>query len=363
MIVSLWGYYGFNYGDDIMMKVLIEELTKKNVKVILVDSHNGKLKDMMTESENLEIIDFFNLTKGQKIRILYRLARTAHLNFWGGGTVFTDVDGDGNFKSFLLLKLFGGKIGYISVGIGDMKKISRKLKTNILIKVSDIITFRDKVSYSLSKNINSKNSFYCEDITYYYFNSFKSKINCIDNKVKNQSYLLVSIRNLVKYFGVEKEAEFSEQITKLIPKLMERYNLNRVIFLPLDIKDIEINEKIRQSLDKSINAICLTNQNIDYMTEIIKNADIYISGRLHGSVAGEFFGVNTISLSYSNKINYFYDSIQFPYFIDLRNDNITLENVENIINKRREKHESLFWEKYSKNSYNNIIYLLDSLKG
>lgn len=361
MVVSLWGYYGFNYGDDIMMELFIDELTKRNTKVILVDSHAGNLKEKVKNKNNVEVIDFFHLSKKEKFKTLSSLAKTTDLNFWGGGTVFTDEDADGNFRFFLLLKLLGGKIGYISVGIGDMKRLSRKLKTKVLIKLTSIITLRDKKSYLTSKAINSNNSFNFEDVTYYYFNRYKSQSEKVNNH-KKDNYLLVSFRSLENYFGKEKERKTADQLAEIIPVLMEKHQFSQVIFLPLDVKDVEINKNIQQSLDNSIKSQLFTNISVDEMTGIIKNSGIYISGRLHGSVASEFFNIPTISLSYSNKINYFYESINFPYFIDLRKEDILLEKVEMIIRKRNEKGHSTIKNEAVDKAYSNINQLFEFLK-
>lgn len=362
MVVSLWGYYGFNYGDDIMMELFIDELTKKNAKVIIVDSHAGNLKQKVKNRKNVEVIDFFHLSKKEKFKTLSWLAKTTDLNFWGGGTVFTDEDADGNFRFFLTLKLLGGKIGYISVGIGDMKRASRKLKTKVLIKLTSIITLRDEKSYLTSKAINSNNSFHFEDVTYYYFNRYKTQSKKVAEH-KKDNYLLVSFRSLENYFGKENEGKAADQLAEVIPDLMKKYQFSQVIFLPLDVKDVEINKKIQHSLDDSIKSQLLTNTSVDEMTEIIRDSSIYISGRLHGSVASEFFGIPTISLSYSNKINYFYESINFPYYIDLRKEDILLDKVETILRVKNEVAHSAIKKEAVDKAYSNINQLLTVLKG
>src|SRR5690625_7066174 len=64
------------------------------------------------------------------------------------------------------------------------------------------------------------------------------------------------------------------------------------------------------------------------ITNLIINSTIYISGRIHESIASQYFDVSTISLAYSPKIKYFYNSIDSINYIDIYNDKLNLGIVE-----------------------------------
>jgi len=351
MKISLWGYYGFNYGDDIMMNLFLKELEEKDVQVILIDSHNGNLKEKVNNT-NVQVIEYWKLTKFNKIKMLFKLARETKLNIWGGGTVFTDVDNDGNFLNFILLKLFGGKIGYISVGIGEIKKTSRKIKTKLLIKLSNLISLRDKKSFEYSRNINPKISHYSEDVTYYYFQNFNTKTD------ENKDYLLISFRKLSKYYDEARELSLANQLISIIPDFMNKNNLSKIVLLPLDKQDNDINKYIADSLSNSFETTMLTTTDVDEMTGLIKNSSIYISGRLHGSVASEFFDISTLTLSYSNKIEFFYSSIN-KHFIDLNKEGIDHKKVYQILENNK---KAKGFKHSENNAYQNIELIYNYIK-
>ncbi|WP_430494468.1 polysaccharide pyruvyl transferase family protein [Rossellomorea marisflavi] len=330
MKVSLWGYYGFNYGDDIMLEIFMKIMEDNDIEVVLVDYHNAGLINKEW-GPRVKVIDYRNLSKTSKVLTLMKLATNMKLNFWGGGTVFTDTDNDGNFKSFFPLRVLGGRIGYVSVGVGLINKRSRRIKTELLLRLSSVVSMRDKHSYIYSKRLNQK-TVSSSDITYSYFRSFKNN----QKKIKEQKYLLVSFRSLKGYFNQEEENAIVQDVIDLIPHVYSKYNLEKVIFLPLDKKDIEVNSLIASRTKQLIgeNVEVSQESNVDIMTEIIRDSSIYISGRLHGSVASEYFLNKTITLSYSNKINFFYEQINHS-FIDLLKENINFDKVDRILEEKR----------------------------
>ena len=353
MEVALWGYYGTNYGDDIMMDVILSYFQEKGVKTKLIDIYGGNLEEKcQNKYKNLEVINYYKYTRLEKIQITKQLA-SLDLNIWGGGTIFTDADGDGNFNSFATIKAFGGKIGYIGVGIGALEKRSREFKTKYLLKRSEIVIFRDVNSLDRAiKYVNEKSFFeVSEDIAYSYFNSLKSIPNS-----KYNDYILLTWRNLVGYVSKDRELLLMDHVLEKAVGLVKEKEYSGVVLSALDENfDHESCSILEKKLKKlNVPVFYDKDSSISNINSLIKNSAFHISGRLHGSIASEFFGVPTLSLSYSPKINYFYKSLESDCFYDIFS---TAPIEDKLIDRILNNNEKYDFSDKIKNSQKNFLLI------
>ncbi|MBT2724010.1 polysaccharide pyruvyl transferase family protein [Bacillus sp. ISL-46] len=358
MRLVLWGYYGYNYGDDIMMEVILKFLNEKNVKVELVDLFEGRLNEKYGEKyENVRVIPFYKLNKVEKLKKLMNFSK-ASLNLWGGGTIFTDVDGDGNYKWFSLIKLFGGKIGYVGIGIGTMKKKERLKKTKKMLKASSLTIFRDASSLRIANTI-AKNSKYkiVEDIAYIYF---KDLLDNNNYEICNKDYVLITWRNLKRYLDFKDEMKLMDDIIQETEKIMKERNVPKVILSALDTRhDIESCRYLYVKLrNRNIPVEFDIDSNVENISKLITEAYFHFSGRLHGSIASEIFGTPTYSLSYSPKMEYFYESINSKNFMNIYEQEIDSEIINKVIINNN---INLDLNKKVTDAYLNFKYLFEFL--
>lgn len=332
MQVVLWGYYGYNYGDDIMLEVLLEHFNKKGIQVKLVDLYEGRLKEKLNTKaySNLEVIPFYKYSKKEKLKTLIVLAKSK-INLWGGGTIFTDTDGDGNYKWFSLIKLFGGKIGYIGIGIGTIKRKDRIRKTKKMLNASSLTIFRDNKSLEKAKVFNNKGQYYIvEDLAYVFFNNI---LNSAKSNYSDSKYVLLTWRNLKNYMNFEDEQKLMDSIVSEIAIMIENHRYETVILSALDTKhDFESCQYLFQKFkEKRIPVAVDMDSSIDNVTKLIHNSSFHFSGRLHGSIASEILKVPTLTLSYSPKIQYFYESIQSKNYFDIYNEKVESKEIARIL--------------------------------
>lgn len=329
MSIAIWGYYGSNYGDDIMLEVILDYLKEQSVEVKLVDLYCGKLNYYLNNRyENVEVINFGKLSRNNKLRVLKTLAN-CKINVWGGGTIFTDSDGDGNFRFFSIIKALGGKIGYLGVGLGTLTKRERIIKTRMLLSMSSLTIFRDEKSSNMAKSLTNKKFYTVEDLSYIFFGkSFNKSIE----KFKDD-YILVTWRNLSAYVPFSIESKLMDELVDIIDLLIKDGKYKRVILSALDTNyDVESCRIISNKLtNKGIVFSFDIDSSIENITSLIDKAGFHFSGRLHGSVASEILGTPTLSLSYSPKIEYFYESINSNNFINIYNDTMNYEKINKII--------------------------------
>ena len=332
--VVLWGYYGPNYGDNIMLEVLLEYFNKKNIKVTLIQMYDFTLQYKIHRYNNVEIIPFNYYSRLEKLKALKTLAK-ADLNLWGGGTIFTDTDGDGNYRYFSLIKFFGGKIGYIGVGIGNLTDKKRIKKTKKLLSWSSLSVFRDKISLKRAqKLVPNQNYQLAEDLVYVWLNSREN----INDQVSNK-YILLTWRNLRGYLRFEKELELMKDTIDVIKYIMKKNSIQKVKLVALDTNlDVDSCRILYKLLKtKNVNVEFDIDSSISNITDLIVNSYIHFSGRLHGSLVSEYYGINTITLSYSPKIQYFYESINSKRYLDIYKNKINIESVDKILQKAPEK--------------------------
>ncbi|MGI8351372.1 polysaccharide pyruvyl transferase family protein [Niallia circulans] len=340
MGVALWGYYGFNYGDDIMMETILNHLLNRNITVELVDHLNSGLEEKYGDrSEKLKVIPYYKYTRLQKFKALKKLSKES-INIWGGGTVFTDVDGIGNHRIFSIIKLLGGRIGYIGIGIGQLTIKDRIRKTKHLLKVSDFTVFRDENSLKKANELVKRADYLlAEDMAYLYFSKL-DYTNLTFNKEK-EKYVLVTWRNLKNYMGKEKENELMNIIVEGI-KNLKKYGMEQVILAALDTRhDNESCEILQRKLnEENIKVFIEQDSSINNITALIKNCAFHFSGRLHGSVASELMNIPTISLSYSPKMAYFYESINSINYFDVYDETFNLIQLNKLIDKNKNNEEN-----------------------
>ena len=96
----IWGYFGVNYGDDIMLLQIINEFSNK-IKIYVIASNDISVP----EFSNFKIISMPKFTTRSEFNCWLRSLPRNSIHVWGGGTIFTDEEGDGNFYPFIYLKL------------------------------------------------------------------------------------------------------------------------------------------------------------------------------------------------------------------------------------------------------------------
>lgn len=327
MRLLITGYYGAgNFGDDIMLEALCKKilLEQPNVKITVFKLFEKNLD--IDLPKDVKIIEFFKV-KGIFRKLYFKfILRKNDMFIWGGGTCFTDEDGDGLYDYMKIAKEQGKKIGYVGVGVGNLQKQERIEKTKYLMNNLDFISVRDEKSYKycLENVPNPKRKvFLAEDLAYLYFenrNLDKPKKDSDENNT-----ILVSWRNLINYKTEEEETILLEKLIEFLKYLLESDKKNNIRIVPLDDrKDIPRCEYIFKklnSLDKN-RVVLVTNLNPEEKVKELIKCDINISARLHGIFVSEIVGTKTIGLSYSIKIQEFLKSI------NKEEDYILIDDIE-----------------------------------
>lgn len=369
MKILITGYFGAgNFGDDMMLAAFCKEMNDIN------SNHDIHLLKMFERDINVEIdksiveIPLYKLSSGRGTRIKRRMIKPIYkkiiknydMFIWVGGTCFTDEDGDGFYDYMKIAKEYNKKIGYVGVGVGKLTKLDRINKAEYLIRNCDFISLRDKKSYEYVKTIrgNTSNVFLTEDLAYLFVNSLGVK-----NNIKNKSKkVVVSWRNLTNYKSESEECILIKKLVKYLHNLSNKGIYEEIIVLPLDDrKDCHKNKLIYESLKEKVgaNIKCSYKENLSPIEKIkvILDAELNISGRLHGIFVSELVNKKTIGISYSIKIDEFLKSIgKFNDCIQV--SDLSVENLDRIYNQENILISNELIEEKVKKSKENV-YLLN----
>lgn len=296
--VLLVGHYGSgNYGDDIMLQSLIDEYTKKGcaVKVIFFgDSSPG------INFKNGKSLTINRKNKIEMLSSWIKATLSCDVIVWGGGTCFTDEEGDGHFIPMMISKLLGRPFIYRAVGIGNLNRPSRKLKTKILLKLCDSISFREEKSATHAKEISPSQQgkyLFERDLGEVYLSKIASHY-----KNKNKNNLVLAWRELEMYPGGNKINEICEYTYRIARNL----SLDILILDTDNNVDRTINNTIENELKKKSDLKISRGSNLSFSEKnnILANAALVITARLHIGIAAREFGVPLKIYPYSPKIEY-----------------------------------------------------------
>ncbi|SDE77899.1 polysaccharide pyruvyl transferase family protein [Cellulophaga baltica] len=351
--ITLVGYYGYdNLGDDIMLDCILKEIANQipNIKVEIICKNSENLSSILSKYEYVNHIEFKSKNKFQNFKIYIKSIRNSDITIWGGGTCFSDEDGIGNFKYFIFNILLNKPFAYLGIGIGNLNKVRSKIKTKILFKTMLFATIRDNTSYKFAKRkYIQKNIFLTSDLSYL----FK-----ISNKRIEKPYILISFRDLRNFYSSSEIEKRHTNILNFVSEIAIKENL-QVLFLPIDsVKDSAINERnsIYFSNNYSIKSEYILDNKLNSKINYIQNAKYNFSERLHSLVISKFCHLNCVGLSYSPKIDRFFEEIDSKSYIPYDKE-MNQKEIEKAFSYVPEISNLEEIEKKTKTAKQNISYL------
>lgn len=295
MTITIIGYYGCNFGDDLMLQGLITKYDNKNCNLIVLSYADLNLNDITYNKCRLSSYNIKNISLKEKIKIFH----ISEYVIWGGGSCFNDVNGTGAIKQMLLAKFVNPhiKVIYSAIGIDIKSNKLHKLYLHLAILIAHEFSVRDKMSLETVKKY--KKVFLCKDLIYINTPLLASIIPCqLDN------YLLISYRNINEYFPKNSKIYLKYFISYIIRLAYKNKIRNIVVFNCDIIEDSDDNLTIFKNLKKDMpNTNIIYNDTTDTkeICSLIKGADMVITGRLHAAVIANYYNKRFQLLNYSKK--------------------------------------------------------------
>ena len=293
-------YKGDNFGDTLLLIMMINELEKKNVDIVL--------------SNTCELT--FERCKGfDNVRLLERFSEILSCDciIFGGGGYFGEQPNNKmtwylNFiKNHLLIGYFFAlmrkPIAFIGVEFGELSNPIIRWLTCILLNYAKIIGARNKCSFRwIEDNICSNNVTQTGDMALNICN-----FDQIDNDISVSSEVLIH-----PSFDPEVDLATSE----VVECLNEINWTERGIKLSLILdRNNEQSERLVKSwvnaLDENISKI-YRYENPIQLCKIIKSCSCIISNKLHTTIVASSFGRCVISVAKHPKNKRFFEDIGRP---------------------------------------------------
>lgn len=298
--VLIVGHYGSgNYGDDLMLQYLVDEYSGATESLTVVFFYKSMAGIKLGSAAHL-LIERTNKLK--MLRAWLKAVASHDVVIWGGGTCFTDEEGDGFFIGMMLAKVLGKKFAYRSVGIGKLERLSRKAKAFALLQLCEYVSFRE--SFSINKAVqllgdNSKYRVLEEDLGVRYLDGI-AKVRTLEAKAP--PYVLLAWRDLAAY----KSGHQLDNLIMFLKSLLDG-TVNQIVVLDADnLVDGALNDEIELDLKKSFDIEVKRYKGLTFSekNELIANASLVITARLHVGVAAVAFDVPVYVYPYSPKIDY-----------------------------------------------------------
>lgn len=302
--VLLFGYYGTgNIGDECMRSFFIDNLLiNNNLKKLYVFSYSNYSEKQNTPYESIYINDPFPI---RYFKTLLGAIFDSDIVIWGGGSCFTDYDGDGNFFKMVLCKLLGKKIYYLSVGIDNLQHPVRVFKTKLLLKMADFIVVRDLFSKKFVQSVLPE-SWNKVDIVQDVGEMVISQHKNFDIKdAGNTNRIIVAWRNFNRSHSFNHNEMF-EILSQQILKFSQSQHC--------DVEIIDCDNECDNQVGRDI-ASYFQDQNINYRhsplgefedkIQKIKSAKFVFTSRLHVAVVALYAGIPVFLYDYSQKTTSF----------------------------------------------------------
>lgn len=309
--VVLVGHYGSgNYGDDMMLQALIDEYSGSAESVTVVFFNDQTFGIDLKGGRSVLI------KRDNKLRMLSEWAKILWVNdlvIWGGGTCFTDEEGDGFFLGMMVAKFFRRDFAYRSVGIGNLVRLSRKAKAYLLLRLCSYVSFREKASIAASVKLLGYKGKYCvceEDLGERYLKALSLESLSVSESVP---YIVVAWRDLSAYQGGHQ----IDQLLEFLRGLIEGFS-NRVVILDVDnLVDAEINNVLESRLKEQAGLNVLRSKGLSFSAKnsLVANAAVVVTARLHIGIAAINFSVPVYIYPYSPKISYAFSDCSADFHI------------------------------------------------
>lgn len=282
--ICVSGYYGFdNFGDETILKILVENLRKFECKPQITVFSSNPSKTAL--NLNVKSVNSFDILKVIKSLI------TTDCLISGGGSLLQDVTSSKSLIYYLgiiaIAQLFRKKTIIFAQGIGPIKNKKLEYITKLILKNAKYISVRDDKSLNLLKSLGIS-AIKCDDPVWN-IEAFKKENT---NKIGVQLRLFPTVTD--------------EFLDNLAQNLNKYYPNKEICILSLQNKlDLEVCNNLKDkliSLNSDLNVNVIENTSNDKVITDIERLETLIAMRFHACLIAIKAGVNVIPINYDIKV-------------------------------------------------------------
>ncbi len=310
--VLISGYYGFdNLGDELILKVLVDELKERGVKITVLSQNPKKTAaqygvDAIKRTSFIDIVDAL---------------ASANLFISGGGGLFQDATGPMSTLYYggliHLARFFDVPVVFWAQGVGPLRKsLSRKMTASALRKCEKIAV-RDEKSALLVAELTGEKPEITADPVWLLRNAFTKSLPSLpptgkskkSSETQNAASSCDATSSKVWTVGIslrpwhELTAERLSALADCLNALAQQHE-DSVCFklLPFQKKeDTELLENFAKQL-KATSRVSVTIVSPEEVLESLAGCDVVLGMRFHSLILGLLFNVPVYGLVYDPKV-------------------------------------------------------------
>lgn len=328
------GYYGFNnFGDDAILKVLIEDLkaTFDSAEVTVFSNNPAQT------SQDYGVRARYRFC----LKTIYNEMKRTDLFVSGGGSLLQDVTSISSVIYYLFLimlaKAFGKKVCMYAQGVGPLNKPLSRTLASMILKGLDLVIVRDSKSHELLKSLGIKSHVTADPVW-----GLEE-----EHPVTKPDKMQVGIQ--LRDWPDLNEAT----LENLAHSINDTFNagsctINLLSFQDnLDFAPLQKLESILREINPALEVRLHSNISIFTGVPLITGVDYIVAMRFHACLTAIKFGIPTLALSYDPKVTTLAETAQIPCIkiADMQREALT-ERIKDLIANEKNYKEKL--ESYSK---------------
>lgn len=304
--IVISGYYGFgNSGDDALLLSIINDLKKHGLNdTITVLSSNPE--------ETKKIYGVNAVNRINPFAVIYSIF-FCRLFISGGGTLIQDGTSTKSLLYYLYLikiaKLLGKKVMLYANGIGPVNKDSNKIKCSKILNTVDVITVRDEKSMGVLSDMNISKPTIRLTADPVFLLDKSQNIDNIINKIGNENYFCVSVRNTKNL-----NSDFEKSLASAVDSINSKYNLTPV-FVPLQKSDIKICADTIKHM-KTPSVILPHTLSPSEVMAVVSGACMAVGMRLHMLIYAAAAAIPIVGIVYDPKVSGFMEYARQNLYIN-----------------------------------------------
>lgn len=319
--VMVYAYTAFNLGDDLFIKVLCERYPDTKFLLYAPKDYKINFKNM----KNLKIIAFDSFAirainyifRKLKLNLSFRdlIAKRSDLGVYIGGSIFMQL---GNWKSAFenvnKMKIKNKPFFIIGANFGPFKDKDFYLMYKKLFKKTTFISFRDKYSYNLFKDLSNVG---LTDDVIFQLDIGETNLNSQEDNVVI-SVIKPSKKHLNNYDNV-----YFHKIRDITVHFIENgYKITLMSFCEKE-GDKEAIEAITEFIPKKYLHLVSAHyykHNIEETLNIIANSVFIVGTRFHSMILGWLYNKPVYPIAYSEKMTNVMKDVNFKgFYTDIKN--------------------------------------------
>ena len=275
------------------------------------------------------------------------------------GDSFADIYGDYRFEDWTATKEVVEKLGTPlilgSQTYGPFNKKANELRAAKVMQKAYAVIARDQISADLVKMVSGVTPSLTCDLAFRLPYSGHSSERSEDGKLHkvgfNVSGLLMSNGAEGAAMGSEKNFKLTADYDRYVDEVLKYLITNgyEVHLIGHVAADYQVNKELKKRYPEVILAPEFDNP-IDAKS-YISGMDLFIGSRMHATIAALTSNTPVIPVAYSRKFKGLFDSVEYPYVVDLQT--LDTETAMKQIEDRIEKYKET--KKATEQSYQNAI--------